>query len=162
MERVERVGYRSNAVYVLADMNSNKVCAILNQVIALHARSLPVYLRDAAPWIRQEAADARATLDAIADDQLLTVNRLADYVQELDGAVDMGSFPMHYAGWHDLSLDFLLDRATENQVKAVANLEAIVSQLDGDPKAKALVEESLGAAKAHLDTLADLSNSVAS
>ena len=137
-------------------MKQAGISDILNRVVVMHGRSLPVYLNDATPWTGRGTESAQAALKSIAEDQLLTVNRLADHIQSTGGAVNMGSFPMHYAGWHDLSLGFLTSKATENQAREIANLESLLPQLDSDPKAKALVEEALGAAKAHLDTLADL------
>jgi hypothetical protein len=142
-------------------MKQADISSILNRVVVMHGRALPVYLNDATPWTSGGTEDAQAALKSIAADQLFTVNRLADYIQSLGGAVNLGSFPMHYAGWNDLSLSFLTSKATQNQAREIAELEFLLPQLDADPKAKALVEEALGAAKAHLDTLADL-NGVAS
>lgn len=137
-------------------MKQANINDILNRVVIMHARSLPVYLNDAAPWTSRGNENAQAALKSIAGDQLMSVGRVVDYIQAIDGAVNMGSFPMHYAGWHDLSLSFLTSKATENQARELAELESLLPQLSADPKAQALVEEALGAAKAHLDTLADL------
>ncbi len=136
--------------------------SVLNRVVAMHARSLPVYLTDALPWSARGSEEGLESMKVIAEDQLLTVNRLADYIQLSGGAVRPGSFPMHFANWHDLSLEFLAGQAAKEQARNVMEIETLLPQLNGDPKAKALVEESLGAAKAHLDTLADLQQIVRS
>ena len=53
---------------------------LLNELIALHARSLSVYLSDASPWMTAKNAHAKDVLDLVAADQQLMVDRLAERV----------------------------------------------------------------------------------
>jgi len=136
-------------------MKHRDVSSVLNRLIAMHGRSLPVYLTDAAPWVGQSNGHALDTLEAIASDQRLTVDRIADYVQRLGGTVEQGSFPTRYADWNDLSLSFLAARVAENLASDVTEMESLLPEVAADATATALTEEALGAAKGHLDTLAE-------
>jgi hypothetical protein len=140
-------------------MKKVDVSSVLNRIVSLHARSLPVYLTDAVPYLAAGSEAAQDSLKAIADDQVLMVNRIADHIQSLGGAVNPGSFPMHFAGWHDLTLDFLTAKSAERQANDIVEMESLIPVLASDPKAQSLAEEALGAAKAHLDTLADIAAS---
>ena len=143
-------------------MTQPDIVTILNRLIVMHGRSLPNYLMDAVPWINQQTEGAAIALKAIAQDQQTTVDRLAEYVQRVEGSVIAGSFPMHFANWNDLSIDFLQARTAEEVASHVVEIESLLPLAAADPAASALLEEALGAAKGHLDTLADLSTVVAS
>ena len=132
------------------------IIPVLNRLIVMHGRSLPNYLTDAVPWISQRTEAAALTLQAIASDQRITVDRIAEYVQRLEGSVIPGTFPMHFANWNDLSIDFLVARTAEELASQVVAMEALLPTVASDPTASALLEEALGAAKGHLDTLAEL------
>ena len=132
------------------------IITALNRLIVMHGRSLPCYLLDAVPWISQQSGTAATTVQAIASDQRVMVDRIADYLQRLEASVIPGTFPMHFAGWNDLSIDFLVGRTAEELARHVVEIESLMPSVASDPTATALLEEALGAAKGHLDTLADL------
>lgn len=137
-------------------MKSSEVCSLLNDLIAILARSLPVYLSDAAPWMTQRDAHAKDVVDLIAADQLMTVDQLAELVFDKGGIVHQGIFPMDFTGLHDLSLDYLLVQMVKRQREDVQRIAAVVEQLTEDARVKAVAEESLGAAKGHLESLEEL------
>ena len=139
-------------------MKTVDTSSVLNQFVAMHARSLPVYLTDAVPYYGQSNESAKTALRAMADDQMLTVDRLAERIQSTGGAVTTGAFPMHFANWHDLSLDFLVRQCAKRQADDIATMESLLPSLEADPKSRSLAEEAIGAAKANLDTLADLAS----
>lgn len=134
-------------------------CDLINQLITLHARSLPVYLSDASPWITEQHAHAKDVLDIIAADQLFMVDRLFNLMLKRDGTVAMGGFPMEFTGWHDLSLDFLLMELVRRQERDAESIHRISQQLAHDPEARELAEEAWGAAKAHCEALRELQES---
>ena len=129
---------------------------LLNRLIAMHNCSLPAYLTYAAPaWHRGDEA-AKETLRLVAADQRETSERLAAMVLQQHGLVDNGKFPIYYTGYHDLSFDFLLGEIIKEQKEDLVEIEAVVSQLSLVPLARALAEETLGAAKGHLESLNEL------
>lgn len=135
---------------------SQEVAGILNRLIAIHARSLPVYLADAVPWVATQNAQAKDTVDMIAADQLLTVERLAEEVTAQGGIVSQGAFPMEFTGLHDLSMSYLLSEMVRRQAAEVVEIDELVQGLSSDASARPVAEEVLGAAKGHLESLGEL------
>ena len=129
---------------------------VLNQVLVLHKRSLPMYLSYAPPRYPEDGKRYSATIDAVVADQKQTVDRLGKFIIEHHGAVQGGGFPMSYTGLHDLDFLYLLGRLIDAQRHDVRVLQRCASQLDHAPLAKALVDEALGAAKGHLESLEEL------
>ena len=130
---------------------------VLNQLRVLHSRSLAVYLRDASPWVNRNEAAHKEALDALISNNVEYADRLGELIIAENGTPAAGEFPMEYTGYNDCSLSFLLPKVKEELEEAIQRIQHFVSQLDRDPMAKALAQESLGAAKAHLDAFNELS-----
>ena len=81
---------------------------VLNRLLVLHERSLPMYLSYAPPNRLEDHPRAKVVLDQIVEDQKRTIDRLATMVLDNGGLVDYGEFPMSFTGLHDLSLQYLL------------------------------------------------------
>jgi len=137
-------------------MNPVDSNSVLNDLVVLHNRSLPVYLSYASPTWHRGDEHAREVLNGIAADHRDTADRLAAWINEHDGVVDTGEFPMYYTGYHDLSFDFLLRQLIQEQEEDVSQIAGCVDKLRLAPLAKALAEEALGAAKGHLQSLQEL------
>ena len=128
----------------------------LNDLLTLEYRSLPMYLTYASPWRRPEDGRAEATLKHIVTDQQHMAARIVDAIQERNGAIEVGDFPMDFTDMHDLALDFLVKDMIHWQKRDIAQAEAIVAALQGDRAARELAQEVLGAERAHLEALQDL------
>lgn len=137
-------------------MNRIKTNEVLNRLVAIHSRSLPMYLSDARPWTQHANDPARDALRHIAEDQRATIERLGEMILDHGGTVGWGEFPMSFTGKHDLSLDFLLKDLVDHQRQDVQAIEECTQHLEHDPLARATVEEVLGEAKGHLETLLEL------
>jgi hypothetical protein len=143
-------------------MSDATTTRLLNHLVAIHNRSLPVYLTYAAPaWHDGEEA-AKETMRLIAADQRETAERLAAMIIENGATVNNGEFPIYYTGYHDLSFDFLLKEIIKEQKEDIVTIERIVAKLSLVPLAKALAQETLGAAKGHLESLIELKQAAAS
>lgn len=129
---------------------------ILNRLLVLHSRSLPMYLADAAPWTRIGNEHAIEVLGHIVADQRHTVDRIGEMITESGGDVDVGEFPMLFTAFNDISFDYLLNQMIARQKRALATIDQCVAQLGSAPLAKALAEEARGAALGHLDSLQEL------
>lgn len=136
--------------------NTEHTINVLSHLLAIHNRSLPVYLNSARPWTRRQGEPAVEVLQEIADAHLRMVDRIGSMIVELDGVVRYGEFPMRYAEWHDLSADFIVARAIEAQQQDIERIERCIEWLEGAARAKALAQEALGEAKAHLEALQGL------
>lgn len=133
----------------------------LNRLLALHARSLPMYLESAPP--HRGFGDERiwASIRHIIDDQSMMVDKIADYIESLDGTPNRGEFPMVFTGMHDLSTEYIAKQVLDRQKHEVSVIEEISAALETGTPARALAQEALGAAKAHVESLEECLSTVA-
>lgn len=126
---------------------------ILNQLLAIHGSSLPMYLMSARP--HRQYGDERVweALRNVMEDQQTMIDKLAEYVESHDGTPNHGEFPMDFTGMHDLSMDHILKTVIERQKCEIEWIEHFAGMIESDPTAKALAQEALGAAKAHVQSL---------
>jgi len=134
---------------------------VLNRLLTIVYRSLPMYLTYAMPWIHRGDEKAVATLQRIVDSQKQIAQRIAEYIQDHHGSIEMGEYPLDFPDTHDLSLDFLISKLLTCQKKDVSAIERCVSALSADRHAALLAEEALGSARGHLETLEELAGGLA-
>jgi hypothetical protein len=137
-------------------MTSTDTIDLLNRILVLHARSLPMYLGYAKPdqiWKKPKAA---AVLNHIVEDHMRTVDRLATLILDSHSTVDHGEFPMSFTGLHDLSVEYLFKLLIDRQKRFIAVVEKLAGQLTLAPYAQAAAREAVGEAKAHLENLEEL------
>ena len=126
---------------------------VLNKLLVIHTRSLPMYLSYALPWQVKNHPRFKEALENIVHLQQDMADRLATLVLDNGGNLDFGEFPMHFTGLHDLSVEYVLGQCIERQRKEVAIIEKCVSLLAMAPYAQAVAQEALGEAKGHLESL---------
>ena len=129
---------------------------ILNRLLVLHERSLPMYLSYAPPSDLAAHDKARAVLSQIVEDQRRTIDRLATLILDGGGLVDHGEFPLAFTSLHDLSLAYLLKLLIDRQRKTALVCEKLADQLALAPFAQAAAREAVGEAKGHFDNLLEL------
>jgi hypothetical protein len=137
-------------------MNAPTTNDLLNRLLILHERSLPVYVSYALADQLDATPKFAAVNRQMVEDQRRTVDRLATLILDNGGEVDRGEFPMNFTGYNDLSVTFLLHKIIERQEKTIAAIEKIVEQLATAPFAQSLAREALGEAKGHLENLQEL------
>jgi hypothetical protein len=133
--------------------NSDRKFDLLNQLLAIEYRSLPMYLADACPWTHHGDEKASETLSNIVADQKAMAQRIGEFILDSGSRVETGEYPMEFTDMHFLSLDFLLKELLRYQRGDVAAIVRIVSQLSDDRTARELAEETLGMQRAHLEAL---------
>lgn len=134
------------------------VVSHLNRLLAIHYRSLPMYLADAGMWRGSDAHDdelAKA-LKHLVSDYTATCSRIATAILDRAGAVEHTSYSMEFTDTNFLSLDYMLVEIIELLKRDMDQMRRIVVALGDDADAKALAQEALGAAKAHLEILTAL------
>ena len=129
---------------------------ILNRVLAVLCKSFPQYIRYSRPYIPRSRQEVLDTLEEIANDQTVLAERISQQVAEAGGLPQLGNFPMEFTDTHDLSINHLLREAIRYQREEIATLEACRDKLSFAPTARALVEEAVGMAKGHLESLLEL------
>jgi len=141
-------------------MSPPSTTEILNRLLVLHMRSLPMYLGYAPPYELYTNERAKAVLDQMVEDQKRTVDRLGTLILDSSGTIDYGEFPMSFTSLHDLSLEYLLNLLIERQQKFVAACEKLADALSMAPYAQAAAREAVGEAKGHLENLQELKASL--
>jgi hypothetical protein len=126
---------------------------LLNQLLAIHCRSFPQYLRWSRPYVPPGREEEFEAVQAIAVDQDAMASRASRMIIDAGALPRTGEFPMEFTDLHDLHIDFLMLAGVRYQEQDVATIEQLVDRLQTAPAAKAFAEEALGMAKGHLDTL---------
>lgn len=126
---------------------------ILNQLLAIHGASLPMYLTSAPPHHGFGDEKVWEALTNVIEDQKLMMEKLSDHIEELDGTPTRGEFPMDFTGMHDLSMDHILKNVIERQKCEIEWIEHLSNSLDSSSTANAIAREALGASKGHLQSL---------
>ena len=126
---------------------------ILNRLLVLHERSLPVYLSFAATEYIDKSPRIGQVFRHMAADHLRTVDRLGTLILDNHATVDHGKFPMSFTSLHDLSAEYLLKLMIERQEKVITAIEQLAEMLSHAPYAQAAAREALGEAKGHLENL---------
>lgn len=139
-----------------AYMTQPSTTALLNRLLAIVCRSFPQYLRYSRPYIPAGREAILETLESIVTDQDIMAERIGQMIYQADELPRRGEFPMEFTDMHDLGIDFLINVAIEYQQQDIEAISELVGQLQFAPAAKSLAEETLGMAKAHLDSLKEL------
>ena len=136
--------------------------AILNRLLLIHERSLPMYLVHARPWTHmgsEKALDEKAldVFQLIVADQRAMAERISEFIIQAGHQVHTGgAFPLEFTDMHDLAVEFLIGQAVAYQKQDVEAIQSCVGQLRLAPAALSLAEEALGMAKGHLQSLDEL------
>lgn len=137
-------------------MQSDPTRDALTRLLVVQYRSLVMYLRDACPWSPWGEERAAETLEHIAADQRTLCARIADFLVEHYGRVDTGEYPLEFTGLNDCAMGYMLRELIAAQKQTISVIERCVADLTRNPAALALAEESLGAARGHLEALEEL------
>jgi hypothetical protein len=137
-------------------MLDRRTTVALNRLFITIYRSLPMYLTYAAPWCHRGDERIEETLRHLVADHKAICARIAEYLQEQQAPLNTGDYPMGFTDLHDLSLDYLVSRMIRCQQQDIAVIANCVQELKAVPTARTLAEESLGAARAHLESLEQL------
>jgi len=137
-------------------MNLVDSTSVLNRIVVILSRSLPMYLSDARPHYLHDQEDANELLSQIVADQKEMIDRLGERILEANEAVAHGEFAMTFTGFHDLSFAYLLTQMVNYQKRDIEAITECIDQLRFNPMYKALAEETLGMSKGHLESLEEL------
>src|SRR5258706_16395625 len=85
-------------------MNQVSTTDVLNRLLVLHERSLPVYLSYAPPEQLARHPQAAQVLRQMAEDHMRTVDRLGTLILEGHAQLDHGEYPMSFTSLPDLSV----------------------------------------------------------
>jgi hypothetical protein len=134
---------------------------ILNRLMVIHSRSLPVYLTYAPPWWKDENGRIAEALKDLALDQLGLAERIGGMLLANGGTPVVGQFPDRFMAFHDLEFGFLITEILGYEERTISVIERLLPALSQSAEAQALAQEALGSAKAHRDILSELQRDLA-
>ncbi|MGC3969981.1 MAG: hypothetical protein QM775_22440 [Pirellulales bacterium] len=125
------------------------VVSHLNRLLAIHYRSLPMYLADAGIWRSSLPHDEELgkAIDRLTSDYRQTCGRIATAILDRNGTIEPSAFPMEFTDTNFLSLDYMLGEITELHKQDMDAMRRIVVAVGHDADAKYITQECLGAAK---------------
>lgn len=142
----------------ILEMAKVTVNELLNRVMVTHERSLPMYLAFAAPFVGHGDEAASEVLSQIVTDHKYLSEKFHDYLLEQNYPVGHGQWDMNFTSMHDVSLHYLLAEIVRREKSIIADLTKYAQLLEKAPAARALIQEALGMAKGHLESLEELSH----
>ncbi len=137
-------------------MNDASNCEVLNRLWIIHHYSLPNYLAFAPPWWREKDGRGVDLLGDIVRDQQRLADRFGTLMTKHDCTPAAGQFPLRFTAFHDLSSQYIWERLVEYQQRTIEAIAKCIDQLPPHSLALSVTQESLGIAKAHLDSMNEL------
>ena len=134
----------------------SSIIDILNRMLGIHNASLVSYIKYAEPWVAYGQEESMALVKDAIEDQERSVKMLGERILELGGIVQPGAFPLTFTSFHDVSLDYLLNVLLVTQQDDIDVLQQCVNSLVVDTRDRAIAEEILGNAQAHLETFQEI------
>lgn len=126
---------------------------VLNELMVLHGRSLAAYLEYAAPWCDESGSGPGGeVISEIAASHQDFTDEIGEMILSANEVVFTGEFPMPYTGYHDLSIDFMLQKMVASETATIKRMLGCVEKAESD-RVRAVAERSLGASQAHLQEL---------
>ena len=131
--------------------DGSRLLELLADLSRAHRYSLIRYIVEASPF----GADAERMklLRHISEMQEATADRMDAIILERDGRMPVGDFPLRYAAYHDLSLEYLWPTLLAHMGELEERLREAASEARSDGPIQAVIEEALGEAIAHREML---------
>jgi hypothetical protein len=137
-------------------MDTSAVIDVLNRLLRILCRGLPMYLEEAKPWICRDDEETEVALDNLVADRRVLAEQVAAAIIEQGGRPDSGRFPSEFAVINDLSLGFLRGKLLEHQRRDVEAIRQCAAELSPTPIIRAIAEEALGNAQGHAEILEEI------
>jgi hypothetical protein len=131
---------------------------LLNNVLAVMARSLLQYAMHAGLWITDRSKGTLVAVDDLIAGQSGRVQQLSNLLDGRRWTIDFGEFP-DFTDLHYLSLEFVLPHLVENERSVVQTIESAQVQCTSDDEGAALLGEILAGERATLAKLEELARS---
>lgn len=128
----------------------------LARALTILESSLPQYLSNTRPWTRREDEPAKQLVEQIIHQQRRDIDRITEMLESARQPLPPAHYPMSFTDTHDLSIEHLILELIHYEGLDVAALELCVALAGPDVVAKSLIEEVLGAARAHLESLQEI------
>ena len=134
----------------------SSIIDILNLMLGIHNASIDSNKKYAEPCLAYGQEESMALVKDAIEDQERSVKMLGERILELGGIVQPGAFPLTFTSFHDVSLDYLLNVLLVTQQDDIDVLQQCVNSLEVETRDRAIAEEILGNAQAHLETFQEI------
>jgi hypothetical protein len=126
---------------------------VLNELLVILHRSLPMYISDATPWVAYGSEQAQQALNRLVADSRESSARISALLAERRHTIELGEFPMTFTGLHDVSLDYLIEHLIVHQKRDLHRIEALSQRLAGDLEGQAVARQVLANVQGHVEAL---------
>jgi hypothetical protein len=138
------------------NINHKKSVAILNELFAKLDCSLARYLSYARPWARRRNMLLDAVLRRLSYEHEIFASNIARLIDDRRGAVRACVFPMGFAAYNDLSLEYLAAKVLDQERALIVAAEECAEHLKDDPEARQIVGKIVGSLRRYAALLAEL------
>ena len=126
---------------------------VLNRLLAIEYRSLPMYLQGGGTWMHRGDEQIATAVARITADQQQMAARVSGLIQRRGETPELGLPRMDFTNTHFLALEFLVERLLTEASRDIAAIQQCVAELADDVDARELAQEVLGSERAHLEAL---------
>lgn len=116
---------------------------VLNRLLRIVYRSLPLYLSTTRPWTPHRLDDLYDVLSHVADEHREDAQRIAAEIARRGGVPDPGPVPGRYVALHDLAVDYLARLVLDEHRDARIAIEQYAAAAE-DAGVRALAETLAG------------------
>ncbi len=143
---------------MIHSQNTISVTDVLNQLLHLLLRGLPMYVVELNSGTQPERHPLRKALANLAADRRLLANRTNQAILDRGAYPDPGPFPLEYTGLNDVSIEYLTNEIIDSLHVDIEILQEISAQLASIPELHALTEEIIGNTTGHAEILEKMQN----
>jgi len=137
-------------------MQNDPICEPLARIWAIHQFSLASYLAYAQPFWADGDERGSQLLQDVVRDQHAMADRFGKLMIEHHCNSSHGAYPMRFMTLNDLSSKFLWAELLRLQEQTITMIDELLQAFPVASICHAVAEESLGNAKAHLDSMREL------
>ena len=139
-------------------MDDTKTIALLNRVLHGTVNSVIQYIDIARPYVPPGCEKDVEELHRLRDEEAVTAAALTGLITELDGVPKVDPFDYWNVDLNYLDLRFLARFAAQHEAKVIAEIEAHLESVRGDPRVYRLLEAVAAEKRAHKDALLEVAD----
>ncbi len=134
-------------------LESPMVVSVLNRLLQTLCRSLALYAEEIKPWSLAGREPVWTAIGRLAADSRMYSQRVADAIVEHRGQPTPGPYPLEFAAFNDLGLEFFLREIIVHLKRDQTVIGEYAAELTPTPAVRSLAEETYGNLRGHLELL---------
>jgi len=134
-------------------LESSVVVSVLNRLLQTLCRSLALYAVEIKPWSLAGREPVWTAIGCLAADSHMYSQRVADAIIEHRGQPNPGPYPLEFAAFNDLGLEFFLREIIVHLKHDQKVIGECAAELTPAPEVRSLAEEAYGNLQGHIELL---------